>query len=262
MLGRDGGMWCHRQAMKRRCSSPRYFPRKVHISEEKVAEELGNLSIGMTCSRAGQSQAFAESRPNFFVGEKRPKTFQEIEDSLDLDDDVPEVNQSCIELAPELVREIKNLKRKILVPGTYRPLKKIPESCTELVLWQPPSGTVQQIMDLVSNFKSEAEGQQEDMRHHTDYCTDMSMPLEEGACSSKDSNTVQTIPDSISLKRQLAQLAPHTQNTAQAFGNPSSGTSIRCLPEPLQLSPYFKPIRDSDFSSFCQRDIDECEMEL
>lgn len=148
-----------RGAVKRRSSSPRCFPRKLHISEEKVAEELGNLSIGLSSTGTKNSPGKVDF---LFNGTKRNRTFQELEESLDVEnvDNVNNDQQGKIELAPELVAEIKKMSRKILTVGSYKPsIKRSPSQCQELVLWKPPSGAVASIMNMIkANEESTMEG--------------------------------------------------------------------------------------------------------
>ncbi|XP_039271880.2 uncharacterized protein LOC120346238 [Styela clava] len=134
-----------RGTAKRRCGSPRHFPRKVHISEEKVAEELGNLCIGIDSTGPSTSTRI----PDFMYG--KPGTnqlFKDIEEGLEIDSDVND-EKGTIQIAPELAAELKKLNRKILTVGSYWQSARLPKPCQELVLWKPPSGAVADILNAM-----------------------------------------------------------------------------------------------------------------
>lgn len=144
----------HRTSMKRRCGSPSLFPKKVHVTEEKVAEEFGNLTLCGSSMQALKPGRTEVQKPDFLLdGKTRRKTFQELEDSIETDSlkEVHNDHACSVELAPELATELRKMSRKILSAGSYRlATKRSPYNpCQELVLWQPPSGSIVQILNSV-----------------------------------------------------------------------------------------------------------------
>lgn len=60
---------------------PSLFPKKVHVTEEKVAEELGNLTICGSKTASVKQIRTDMQKPDFLLdGNTRRKTFQELED--------------------------------------------------------------------------------------------------------------------------------------------------------------------------------------
>lgn len=144
------------------------------MSEEKVAEELGNLTLHGNSPRNLKAVKADVHKPDFLLdGTRRRKTFQELEDSIEIDniaemeDELPSV--ASVELAPELASEIKKMSRKILSAESYRLSSKrfTANPCQELVLWQPPSGSVVQILNAVRESVALQEADEEYHRYST-----------------------------------------------------------------------------------------------
>ncbi|XP_076800299.1 uncharacterized protein LOC143445236 [Clavelina lepadiformis] len=118
--------------VKRRGVSPKIFPRKIHVTEEKVATDIGNL--------------FISNRKHYQPSLKscsRRRTFSEIENSIQLDSDSDTEDHIEIQVSSEFQIEIDKFKRGFFC-STSNSLS-IPSSSTALVLWKPPSGAVDEL---------------------------------------------------------------------------------------------------------------------
>jgi len=121
-----------RKVTKRRGVSPKIFPRKILVTEEKVAADLCRLRIS---------------------AKKRYRTLAEIEASLDTDsDEESDDDESRVVISDELKKQINDFKRNLLMKNPQNKLQSVlnePSTSAALVLWKPPSGVVENVMQKV-----------------------------------------------------------------------------------------------------------------
>lgn len=130
-----------RRVYKRRGRSPKIYPHKVLVTEDKVASSLDNLYIS--------------AQPKF------QRTFNEIEESivLDSDDDVDNIHDVSVKLAKYFQEELTKFKRDIFIKkNTQLNLSLFPEphSSNALVIWKPSVNT-EEFLQRISKNKDDCE---------------------------------------------------------------------------------------------------------
>jgi len=129
-----------RKVTKRRGVSPKIFPRKILVTEDKVAADLCKLRIS---------------------AKKRYRTLAEIEASLETDsedDESDDEGGGHIVISDELKKQIDDFKRNLFLAKPTEPTNKLQSILNEpstssaaLVLWKPPSGVVENVMQKISS---------------------------------------------------------------------------------------------------------------
>ena len=113
--------------LKRRSSSPKVFPNKIRVTENKVVADLLQLQISSS------------------KGQKSPRSFLEIENSLVLDSDTDEdeTGNLRIHIADKFQNEINEFKRSLFQRPSPSTSTAPTSNSRALVLWSPPKPIIQ-----------------------------------------------------------------------------------------------------------------------